>query len=396
MLETGKFYKGEIIGRSYRCLEIKGGVATLWVYVELPPNTFFPLAQKDGTQKMIDTFGEEYTQDLKYQDQYKLITDSIENARLLRIYNIQHHIRKPLFPIKEITGLTDMKFNQIMDEIDEELKFENSRIPGRELRAIPKIAQKLNIDNLPLTCENNKLKPNFYTTENISTHVIIWFKNKYGNKLNIKTNNACMILDIKDTYFKVDFPIIFGKVTMIFDNPLKNFNNMGQNGNKTIVNVSAHIKDLTPALFNSLTDKEKDSILTLYGTTSQSISKYQEIKFPFQQEALTDLEAAVDSFFYAHQQYGQSKWESLQFVEKLFKGLLLRAEPNTKTPHTHSLNELAEKVLKTAGITLDAETIKKIQCSPSVRYSTELVSEKEALIAHHASLEILRSVIRQI
>lgn len=369
-------------------------MATLWVHIELPQNTYFPIKQDDGIH-MVRTLNSEYMQKLKYQDQYKIITDTKEIQRLLNIYNKEYNIHKSIFPVKKIEGLTDVRFHKIMEEIDEELKMENHRVQGREMRAIPKIAEKLKIDNLPFTT-STKVGADLYTTENIATHVYNWFKRKYGNKLNMQNNLAHMILRIKGTHFKVGFPLTFGTINIIFDSPLKKFPSIGhnKNGEKVIFNLATYIEDLTPALVDELSSEEIIEIVNLYGTTFNAVLKFQSSKIPYRQEALADLETAVDSFFYIHQQYGQSKWASLQFTEKVLKGILKKS--GKKIPHIHHLNELSEQVKNNSGIIIDKRLIEKIECKPDVRYSADLVSAEEAIIAHYASLEVFRSIIKQI
>jgi HEPN domain-containing protein len=121
---------------------------------------------------------------------------------------------------------------------------------------------------------------------------------------------------------------------------------------------------------------------------------YDDSCFTMQSEVFTDLETAVDSFFYTRGQYGQSKWHSLQFTEKLLKDLITHYGGTYK--FVHKLKELSQIVTDLSKLQIDGGLLEEIQCKAEVRYSADIVSREEALKAHHASLAVLRSIVEQL
>ena len=202
-----------------------------------------------------------------------------------------------------------------------------------------------------------------------------------------------MIIVVKGECFMVGFPLLFGRAKLICDPTLRKYPSMGINA-PVIINLLATIKGLTQALASKLTEQELKELLTLYGSTYNAITNYEESGLAYKREALTDLETAVDSFFYTRQQYGQSKWHSLQFAEKLLKGVI--DSYGKPYPFTHKLKELAKIINDPSGIQIDNDILKDIDCKPDVRYSADIVSEEDAIKAHHASLALLRSVMDQL
>jgi len=390
MLEVGKFYKNNVMGNSYKCLKIENSKATLWLHIDFPPEAYFPIQHKDGTTHIAKTMSAEIVQDLEYQGQYRPVTDEAEVGRLSRIYDENNQKPTPMIPIKPIVGLTLEKFEAIMNEIDNELIAEDPRIPGRELRAIDKIAEKLNIDNFPLHPEIPVSKDG-YDTNNITTHVVEWLRRKYGNKLNMQNNLAHMILDIKGAYFRVGFPTLYGTMDIVCDPSLKTYKSTGQGNNPAIFNLLAYIEDLTPKLASELTETELTTMARHYGATFNAVLRYDNSGLLFQQDALADIETAVNFCIYDRQQYGQSKWASLQFTEKLMKGILDYF--GEKFAKTHNLEKLADQINKSTKLDINMELIKKISCQADVRYSADTVSLIEAVAAHHASLAILACVM---
>ena len=389
MLEVGNYYTGKVVGARYKCLEIKAGKAEIWVHVDISPENQFLITKNNGIPENAKTLSCIVIQDLKYQDQYVRLDDQQELRRLTKIFNEQYQKDKPLFSTEAIPGMDARKFSEIMEKIDKELQLENPRIPGREIRAMSKVSKEFNIAEFPL--KSTDVFPGVYTADNIATHVYRWFEEKYGNKLNMENNLAHMILSIKGVQYKVGFPILYGTMQILFDPTMRKCNSLGQKNNPAQLNLAAYIEDLTPKLASALTESEIIQLVTLYGSSYNAILRYLDSGLPLQQEVLADLESAVDAFFYVHQQYGQSKWASLQFTEKLLKGFI--QSTGNKFQYSHELQTLAKQASDITGIIIDSNLIQQIECKAAVRYSATLVSVDEAIKAHHASLGVLQCMM---
>jgi hypothetical protein len=118
-----------------------------------------------------------------------------------------------------------------------------------------------------------------------------------------------------------------------------------------------------------------------------SLSNLDRIKSkPFISEAKVDLENAVNNILSQQAHYGQSKWASLQFSEKLIKCFL--AENSVEFPRIHKLSELYNLAVNNGLSPFPTNLLMHVQCSASVRYGEEIVSLEEAVNAHYSSLGI--------
>ena len=100
-----------------------------------------------------------------------------------------------------------------------------------------------------------------------------------------------------------------------------------------------------------------------------------------------DVEAAVNCLMTRGGRYGESKWASLQVAEKVLKAAIELA--GTKFKFTHGLSELCH-TLSDTGLVFDARLqVSAIQCKPGIRYGEEPCSRDEALLAHHAAMELI-------
>lgn len=394
MLEVGKYYKGSTKGNSYKCLDIQDNLFTMWVLVEvtLEPTVF--LKRSDGKYEPFRTLNAIITQDIAYQDRYEPVTDSKEIMRLSQIYHRNNPSKErnysQIVPFVKYT-FTESEFNTAMDEIDSELREQKVPIPNRPLNAPCFITQKLNVDNFIVLGDNST--PGEYTSHNLGSHINQWYKVRYGDKLKKDFRLGRMIVEIQGEYYTVGFPLLFGRANFICDTTMREYSSIGVN-EPAFVNLLTIIEGLTKAIAEKLTEQELKNLCTIYGSTYNAIINYEEVNLPYKIEALTDLETAVDSFFYTRRQYGQSKWHSLQFAEKLLKGVI--SSSGKSYPFTHKLEDLSKIINTTSGIQIDNEILKKIDCKPEVRYSSNIVSEEDAFRAHSASLALLQTVINQL
>lgn len=271
-------------------------------------------------------------------------------------------------------------FNNFMNEIDQTLRNNNVKIHARTIVGMAEVAEKLNttIYGVPKT----KAKPNDFSNISLSAHVRKWFDDRYGDRLKINFGFGKTIVMLNEDFYKVSIPLVYGKLKLIFDSSLKNYGF----GNE-YYNVANLIEGITPDLAKSLDKKNKLHILEqikkgiLLGILINNNNKQDLIE-----EATGDLVQAVELLFHSKPLSGLSKWESLQFSEKLLKTCL--KNKIGKFQKTHNLKKLINKLNKLEIKNIDLINIDSIQCVADVRYNSELVSVKEAVKAHWASVDL--------
>ena len=104
-----------------------------------------------------------------------------------------------------------------------------------------------------------------------------------------------------------------------------------------------------------------------------------------------DVATAVNNLMDPGQRYGESKWASLQAAEKVIKAAITRQGGTYK--FSHGLSGLTDQ-LAGLGIRFDAKPLTDvIQCTAGIRYGEESCTRREALTAHHASLQLVVELV---
>lgn len=286
---------------------------------------------------------------------------------------------------------TEHQFETVMGEIDSELRRQGIDVANRSLHAPILISQKLSIDNFIVS--GGDVIAGEYTSHNLGAHIEKWYKVKYGDKMKKDFRLGRMLLEIKGEYYTIGFPLIYGSVRFVCDTNLREYPSISCKG-PVFINLLTMVEGLTKTIAKELDAQELECLCMRYGSALNAIMNYEKIGLPYEREALTDLETAVDSFFYKHKQYGQSKWHSLQFAEKLLKGVIVKC--GKTPPFTHKLKDLSKLIHDVSGIQITSEMLEEIECKPEVRYSSDIVSAREAFRAHDASLDLLKEVIEQL
>ena len=106
------------------------------------------------------------------------------------------------------------------------------------------------------------------------------------------------------------------------------------------------------------------------------------------------MKNSVNNILEEKQEFGQSKWSSLQFIEKIMKGIL--SYYNIDFEYLHDLDYLSGLLEDNNIVIIPKNLINLIDCRAKVRYQNDLITIDDAINAHHASLEILELLIENI
>ena len=281
-----------------------------------------------------------------------------------------------LFPFAEKRfSFNENDFSKAMFEVDQELIKEGIEPNRRILFVLSKLQEKLPellTIPIPLTSYSKDFDGN-YTNLNLFDQIEKWYDLRYGNKTNMGylATIGEMILLIENEPFKTIFPVIYGTVGITWDT------------------LSKKIEGLTPFRANHLNSKDIYKLLDIYNRTFGAFLKYDELGLCYKKEAINDLHRAVDGIINSDG-YGQSKWDSLQFTEKVLKGLIIYFI-NQKANKTHDLTDLAKLLPKELNINIKYLT--KINDNAGIRYGEKIISRNEAIEAHIASMKIFRDIM---
>ena len=108
---------------------------------------------------------------------------------------------------------TPAKFDQIMEEIDQQLCSSGTKISLRPLIALGIVAERFGL-SLPIPAPSLHapagLRENWLTSE----HVRAWYDHRYGEKLKMHMGPGSMAFLIRSEVWVFDFPAMFGKTQL--------------------------------------------------------------------------------------------------------------------------------------------------------------------------------------
>jgi len=285
-----------------------------------------------------------------------------------------------------------------MEEIDNLLKDRCIPIFNRPIHSPVEIAKQLKI-TIPLVPISGEAIPSVYHGDSLSAHIQDWYKKKYGDRLKASMAIGTGIILIRNDPWRVIYPMIFGTVSFVCVNDLKKYKDsptFPTNGTTPVFNILNLIEDMPNDYAESLSASELKEIKQSFLSGIESLSYLDMIKSkPFIKEAKIDLENAVNNILSEHAHYGQSKWASLQFSEKLLKCFL--SEKSVIIPKIHKLSDLYNLAVSFCQLPkFTSDLLDQVQCNAGVRYGEETVELVDAVRAHYSSLGICFFVARGI
>jgi len=280
------------------------------------------------------------------------------------------------------------EFNDFMERIDLKLKAKGVPIVGRQLQGAGEVAKtlKTNIYMVP----RSLAKPNDFRNYSLSAHVVLWFDRRYGDRLKVDLSFGKTVVLINHDFYKAKLPFVWGHPQYIFDPTLKDYPNIKD----PRCNVARLVEGLTPDLASKIDKFGQFHILNKVKNgicLGQLMEQYIEVLYI--KEAKGDLIQSIDSLFQHKPLCGLSKWGSLQFAEKIIKSFLTNKQESFR--NTHNLSELINLLGKYNLKNLDSIDLDHIQCSPDVRYNSELVERSEAVQAHWDSVDLGLIILQQ-
>jgi hypothetical protein len=292
----------------------------------------------------------------------------------------------------DVWNLPNKEFDAVMTEIDAELRKENDRIVGREIRGWMKFCQRFNIS--------------VALGDPVANRIVDWFKAIYGDRLNVDMDFGTSFVSIRGDMFRIRCFRFYGVMYAIcsvemLGREIRQRTGHGQE--RTVINLlDDSIEGLTPELAGRLSPAECGGILMRYDRMFHAFSAIEGAlaarqggdDAPYMKEALDDLREAAECVLLRTPNYGQSNWASLQVAEKILKSYIV--EKGGTHGKIHRLNELCTCAYALGLPPLDPSLIAAIQCKPDVRYDSRLVSKDKALAAYDAALVVSGATAKHI
>jgi hypothetical protein len=223
------------------------------------------------------------------------------------------------------TVSTELEFEQIMEQIDEELRRQGVPVHARQLRGWLMIAQRYELEGLRLAPVQRPAKPNVYSGDDLTGHILNWFQLRYGEQLNVDPSVGHAIVVIRGDAYRVRLPRIYGRARLVCD-PAHHteayYPKMALAPNIATTNILDIIDGLQPGLSRVL---RQDELVSILFTIKEYFEKFMRIEqipedtTDLRRSAVGDLRSSVDTILRVPPEFGVSRWHSLQAAEKFLK-----------------------------------------------------------------------------
>lgn len=226
------------------------------------------------------------------------------------------------------------------------------------------------------------------TTMNLSSHINLWYKNLYSDKLKIDFTQAKFPFLIHGDVFEVKVPFIIGKALIV--STKKNM------GSRQVLNVVDMIHELADSLRLTLTISDENELQALFITCLKASQLMKAIhKNDFINSALKDSFVSCENLLIRPKSPDLSAWHSVQFVEKVLKFFI--TSKTDKVKKTHKLTDLKNEA-KNLGYYPDSRINWELLSSitPSVRYEPGKIDIKKAVDINIESWRVAFNIMHQV
>ena len=281
------------------------------------------------------------------------------------------------------------QFEAMMAQIDFKLTNEGVDIPSRPILAVREVSTKYGL-SIPLGGDPTRLPPDLRQNAALSEGINQWYKENYGDRLKENPCPGQIVVLLDGDLYVLRVPRIYGSVNFVLTRQW--IPNPGISRGPATANITQLVDEMTSAKAARLSDAALNAIGNAFETAVPAAYTLESTDHNLMFIARGDVEVAVSSLIAREGRNGESKWASLQAAEKVLKAAIDLA--GLKFTFTHGLAELCQ-TLAAAGLTFDASAqVTAIQCKPGIRYGEEPCTRDDALVAHHASLELV-NILRE-
>lgn len=226
------------------------------------------------------------------------------------------------------------------------------------------------------------------TIMNLSSHINLWYKNLYSDKLKIDFTQAKFPFLIHGDVFEVKVPFIIGKVLIV--STKKNMDS------RQVLNVVDMIHELADSLRLTLTISDENELQALFSTCLKASQLMKAVhKNDFINSALKDSFVSCENLLMRPRSPDLSAWHSVQFVEKVLKFFITSKADKVKK--THKLTDLKNEA-KNLGYYPDSRINWELLSSitPSVRYEPGQIDIKKAVDINIESWRVAFNIMHQV
>lgn len=283
-----------------------------------------------------------------------------------------------------------MDINKDIQEIDNHLAEKGIPISARPIHAVMEFGKKHKI-SLPLAANlsviPDKNLPYPIENEKYTAAIHNWYDKTYGNRTKHDFSLGKIVLMIQNTPWQMNIPLVYGGIIPIIDISLANrtSNKITSKGLPEF-NILTCIQNITKDFAGRLSNSELTYIYKRFMIALDVCHALRNRRgAQYMSQAHSDLLASVEHIMRVNPEFGQSRWSTLQLIEKYVKSLLVHH--NIQFPYSHTI----ESLLNLLPIQEEhdySQFIEKIQCSSRVRYGEEISNLTQAINAHENAMNL--------
>lgn len=294
----------------------------------------------------------------------------------------------------------EQHFIELITAIDDALKARSVAPRARPLLAVHEFC-KLTHEELSLMARGEP-RPGCYSGDDLSVRIERWYDAQYGRKLDIQFRVGGVVVLVRGDPWRFELPLILGggppflltcdaaQPTTVPKTPIAYRAGDPIEHVVFVYNVLDALVDFPPALARSLSAAERRDLLASFALGRAAYEPLRAARqVPLVAAATADLYTSVEQLGDQVRHCGNSKWASLQAVEKLLKAFLAGA--GDQAPRVHQLVLLAELAERSGLTPVDRQDLVAVQCAADVRYEAA-VTVADAVQAHHAALRLVAHI----
>lgn len=300
---------------------------------------------------------------------------------------------------------SEAEFQSLMTEVDRRMQDQKIPIVGRQLMARAEIS-KILASQLSGSCPKRDASPGVYEGDDFLIRVDQWIDEKYGERLLVDFSRGRVAVLLRGAIWVYKLPWLLGRFRLMASRTIPSDDvqmrayraDDPEEAKRPIPrhNVLDSLVALPEGLKHDLTDDELAQLLLAFETGIHAFEALRAIQqVPYIREAIADHLSTADHLSappIGHP--GLAKWAALQGVEKTYKAFL--AMHQAKVPKTHEIAKLSKLAANYGLHPADSKLLTDVECNPSVRYGETNVSLEDAVVAHHAALDLSWYVAEEI
>ncbi|MFA9705082.1 hypothetical protein [Klebsiella pneumoniae] len=277
---------------------------------------------------------------------------------------------------------------KLIKEIDDDLCSSGVPILQREFDCTAFISKKLNI-NLPLFV--SKGTSSLSEGHKISFIISEWYKEMYGDRLNINTDLGYILLLIRKDLMICRIPNFAGECAFFIEEDLS----LNIASNET--NILLMIDGMTQSFANSLSDDEKEMIFLTFMKGLKSsviIADWFGQDIDMINAAINDWASIKSNLKLRASHLGNAKWSYSQFIEKIVKAWLLKAglSKSVVRKFNHHIDDASSKFNDIYKEKIDIDMIKNIKGDAGLRYDEIIVTPEELIKIQDDVLNVIIAI----